>query len=117
MTEPARIIRVRFADRNLFKAYCGLEKGTAEERSLFSSLQQAINDIRKNPLCGIRIPHKLTPRKYTAEYGIEVVWKYNLPRGWRLIYSIAGNEVEIISVILEWFDYKEYARRFGYKAN
>ena len=43
------------------------------------------------------------------------IWKYDLPRGWRLLYTVApNNEVELISAILEWFDHKDYERRFGY---
>ena len=42
--------------------------------------------------------------------------KCNLPDGWRLVYTLAGNEIEIISILLEWFSHKEYERRFGYKS-
>ena len=41
--------------------------------------------------------------------------KYNLPNAWRLAYTLKGNEVEIISIILEWFDHEGYEKRFGYK--
>gem|GEM_PF-2928534 len=34
----------------------------------------------------------------------------NLARGWRMVYTLVGNEVEIISIILEWFGHKEYER-------
>ena len=43
------------------------------------------------------------------------LWKYDLPDGWRVIYTTTTpNKVEIISVILEWFNHKEYDRRFSY---
>jgi hypothetical protein len=32
----------------------------------------------------------------------------------RLIYSITGDEISIVSIILEWFDHKDYERRFSY---
>lgn len=29
------------------------------------------------------------------------LWKYDLPKAWRLIYSVANGEVCIISIVLE----------------
>ena len=48
------------------------------------------------------------------KYSIDNLWKYNLPGAWRLVYSIAGNEVKIIAILLEWFPHKEYEKRFKY---
>jgi hypothetical protein len=43
------------------------------------------------------------------------LWKYDLPDGWRLIYTLSTpNKIEILAIILEWFDHKNYERRFGY---
>lgn len=43
------------------------------------------------------------------------MWKYDLPRGWRLLYTVtAENEVELISAILDWFDHKNYERIMKY---
>ena len=53
-------------------------------------------------------------KKYVLDYKIDNLWKYDLPNSWRLIYTIRLDEVEIISVVLEWFNHKEYDRRFGY---
>ncbi len=55
-------------------------------------------------------------REYVRNYGITNLRKYNLPDAWRLLYTIVGNEIEIISVLLEWLSHKEYERRFGYKS-
>jgi len=49
------------------------------------------------------------------KYQINNLWKYGLPDGWRLIYTIkTPNKVQILAVILEWFDHKEYERKFNY---
>ena len=71
-------------------------------------------DIQKNAFCGIQIPKKLIPREYIKKYGIRNLWKYNLPNAWRMLYSIEGRDVKIISIILEWLDHKNYERRFKY---
>ncbi len=43
------------------------------------------------------------------------LWKYDLPDGWRIIYTITTpNKIEILAIILEWSDHKGYEKRFGY---
>jgi len=111
----SRIQRVRFVDRRLFEAYKSLHAGRHEERRLAEQLDAAIANLKANPLCGIKIPRGLWPEEYLRKYGIDNLRKYDLSDGWRLIYTLVGDEVEIISVLLEWFDHKTYAKRFGYK--
>ena len=75
---------------------------------------RAIKDLKENAFCGVQIPKKLFPREYVQKYGINNLWKYDLPDGWRLIYSVAGSEVSIVAIILEWLPHKDYERRFKY---
>lgn len=57
----------------------------------------------------------MIPKKYIRKYEIDNLWKYDLPRAWRLLYSVAGEgEVKVIAIILEWMDHKKYERRLGY---
>ena len=76
---------------------------------------RAITDLKENAFSGIQIPKRLFPKEYVQKYGISNLWKYDLPRGWRLLYTVTSdNEVELISAILEWFDHKDYEKRFKY---
>ncbi len=78
-------------------------------------IKRAIKDIQENAFCGVQIPKRLIPKEYIQKYGINNLWKYDLPDGWRLIYSITTpNKVEILALILEWFSHPEYERRFHY---
>lgn len=43
-----------------------------------------------------------------------VLARYFLPRGWRLLYSILNEEIVVVSIIIEWFDHKNYEKRFKY---
>ena len=104
----------RFADEKIKEAFYKLEKGDDQERELFKIINQAIDNIEKNAFSGIQIPKKLIPKTYEQKYGIGNIWKYDLPKGWRLIYSIVRDEVVVVSLVLEWFDHKEYERRFNY---
>jgi len=70
--------------------------------------------LKKDPFCGIAIQKRLIPKIYIKKYGIDNLWKYDLPGAWRLLYSVAADRVKIVSIILEWLDHKGYERRFGY---
>lgn len=76
---------------------------------------RAIKDLKVNAFSGIQVPKRLFPKGYIVKYGINNLWKYDLPNGWRLFYTVtAENEVELISAILDWFDHKDYERKMKY---
>ena len=105
---------IRFADEKLKKAFYKLEKGDESERELFRVINQALNNIETNAFCGLQVPKHLIPKEYIQKYKINNLWKYDLPKGWRLLYSIAREKLVVVSIILEWFNHKDYERRFGY---
>jgi len=109
-----RIHTIVFFDQKLDEAYQKLAIGTCEERGLHSQLEEAFKELKKDTGCGIKIPAKLWPKEYTR-LGITNLWKYDMLDGWRLIYTLTGDKIEVMAIILEWFDHKEYAKRFGYK--
>jgi len=104
---------IRFFDTPTEQAFYKLEKGDDSERELFKLMDQAMDNIEKNAFCGIQLPKRLIPKEY-IEKGVKNLWKYDLPKGWRLMYSIVNEEVVVVSIVLEWFDHKEYERRFNY---
>ncbi|MEM5815736.1 MAG: hypothetical protein QXL14_01680 [Candidatus Aenigmatarchaeota archaeon] len=106
-----RQVFVVFADEKLKETF---EKLKEKDPTLHKFIARAINDLKENPFCGIAIPKRLIPKFYIQRYGINNLWKYNLPGAWRLLYSIAGNRVSIIAIILEWLSHKEYERKFKY---
>lgn len=102
--------RVVFVSDELKKAFNALEN----EDFLKKAIIKAIKCLKVNAFCGIQIPKRLIPKEY-KKYGLNNLWKYNLPKGWRLIYTITPeNEVEIITAILDWFNHKEYEKKFKY---
>lgn len=77
-----RVKYVAFMTKELEKAFHELKEGKFEEKKLFEFINRAIEDLKKNPLCGIRIPNKLIPKDYVKKYKINNLWKYNLPNAW-----------------------------------
>ena len=100
-----------FVNDKIEKAFFNLP----ENDEIKKFLKRAIKDIEENAFCGTRIPKKLIPKEYIKKHGINNLWKYDLPDGWRLIYSIVTpTKIEILSIIMEWFSHKNYERRFNY---
>jgi Txe/YoeB family toxin of Txe-Axe toxin-antitoxin module len=79
------------------------------------SIKRAIRDLQADAFFGTQLPKRLFPEEYLKKYNINNLWKYDLPNAWRLIYTItAENEVEIVCAILDWFNHKNYERKFKY---
>lgn len=110
-----RAKKIAFIDPSLKKAFEELGKGKFEDQQLAKFLNRSMEDLLQNPLCGIHVPTKLWPREYIQKHKINNLHKYDLPNGWRLLYTLRGNEIEIISIIIEWISHKEYERKFKYK--
>lgn len=65
---------------------------------------------------GVSASHEKNISKGVAErYGTDRLWRIELIGYWRLIYTIIGDEVKIITFILEFMDHKRYDKIFGYK--
>lgn len=108
-------VQVMFADKNISRAYEKLENSqNQDDRKLFAQIKEAIDELKKDPFCGIEIPKKIIPKRYIQLYEVDNLWKYDMRNGWRLIYTNVADEVKILSVVLEWFDHSEYEKRFGY---
>ena len=114
-TMKNKSVFVAFANPKLEKDFEKLKKGKFEDKQLYEFIQRAIDDLKKNPMCGVKLPRKLWPRGYIKKYDVKNLWKYDLPDAWRLIYSILENKIMILNLILEWFTHKEYEIKFGYK--
>lgn len=112
-----RIKRVAFSDHKLFDAFNQLKSGKFEDKQLASEIDAAMNRLKEDPFCGIAVRKSLWPETYIRKYRIDNLRKYNLRGGWRLMYTISGNQIEIISIVLEWLNHKNYERRFGYKSH
>ncbi len=103
--------KVTFANDSIEKEFNGLP----EDNLIKNHILKAIEEIKHNAFCSTPIPKRLIPKEYVKKYGVQNLWKYDLPDGWRLIYTITTpNKVEILSVILEWFDHSNYEKRFNY---
>ncbi len=107
-------IHIAFITQKLKEQFQYLKEGKFEDQQLYKFINRALDDLKQNPTCGIKIPKKLWPKEYVQKYTVTNLWKYDLPSAWRLVYTIESDEVKIVSIILEWFDHKAYEKRFNY---
>jgi Txe/YoeB family toxin of Txe-Axe toxin-antitoxin module len=108
-----KTISVAFISRRLKAEFDSLRCGRYEDKQIYSFIERAIAELKQNPTSGTKIPSALWPKQY-RKLGVTNLWKHDLPDAWRLIYTIAEDEIMIVSIILEWFDHKEYEKRFRY---
>lgn len=103
--------KVKFISEELEKEFNALE----ENDPIKKGIKKAIQDLKQDAFSGLQIPKKLFPKDYLKKFGVLNLWKYNLPKAWRLIYTLnTENEVELITAILDWFDHKSYEKKFKY---
>lgn len=105
------MIVIRYADDRIRKSFEKLKK---RDEKLLRHLKNAVENIREDPVCGIKISRRLIPKEWVKRYGVNNLYKYNLPNAWRLIYSLSGNEAQLIAIVLGCFNHKEYERKFNY---
>jgi len=89
----------------------------SDYQTLLNSIKQKIEFLKENPQYGIHIPKNKIPKEYIKNYDANNLWKVNLSGVWRMIYTIKGSEIEIIALILDIIDHKEYNKKFGYRKN
>ena len=86
-------------------------KKNTDEMQLLRSIRQKIDFIKSNPFYGDNIPKEQIPK----EYKVQNLWRVELSQFWRMLYTIKGDQIEIICFVLDILDHKNYDKKFGYK--
>ncbi len=94
------------------------QKEQGIENSFDMQLLKAIDreklNLKLNPQKGIHIKKRNITKQVVQRYNTDKLWKLDFVGFWRMIYTITGDEVRIITFILEIMDHKKYDRIFGY---
>ena len=117
-------VTVKLSD-NADKVYQELNKIVGEEKlkgvessfhqTLLRSIIRVRDLLKQNPFAGDQIPKNIIPKKYKTKFDIDNAWRIELADRWRLIYTITGSQIEIITFIMDIFNHKDYDKIFGYK--
>ena len=87
----------------------------SDYQTLLNSIKQKIEFLKDNPEYGFHIPKDRIPKEYVIKYDVNNLWKVNLSGAWRMIYTIRGSEVDIISLILDIMNHTDYNKKFEYR--
>ncbi|MBU4162490.1 hypothetical protein KJ859_02830 [Patescibacteria group bacterium] len=70
---------------------------------------KAIQDIKRDCQVGEVVKKdSVMLKNYKKKYGVKNLRVYDLPLAYRLMYTVTPVDVEIISVILDWKNHKDY---------
>ena len=72
MIKPSKVV---FISDELEKDFNSLK----EDDPIKKAMIRAIQDLKENAFSGIQIPKRLFPKEYVQKYGINNLWKYDLP--------------------------------------
>ena len=87
------------------------------EQTFLNTVDKKINLIKSNIHYGDSIAKKLIPSEYKIKYGVNNLFRVELPNYWRMLYTLTEGEsqIEIIAFVLDIIDHKKYNKKFGYR--
>lgn len=85
--------------------------GDSEEAQLLKSIKQKVELVKENPAYGDSIPKNLIPRNLD----VSNLFHIGLTGYWRMLYSLEGNQIEVVAFVLYIVDHPTYDKLFGYK--
>lgn len=100
-----------------------ISEAAARERQRLSRAQDRKllwwrNRLAKDPTAGDSIRKDLIPAELRRRFGVENLWRAELPSGWRLLYTIVSKvDVRPQVRILRILTHKEYDRLLGYSTS
>lgn len=97
------------------EAYLKLKKRDDKDSlTILNSFNRIKKILKENPQYGEPIAKKLIPKKF-KDRGIKNLYRVELSNYWRALYTIEGNDIEILLFVLSIADHKEYNKLFVYK--
>ena len=85
------------------------------EIQLLKSIDREIGNLKIDPQKGRHIPRRNVPKQAVMRYKTDKLWKLDLVGFWRMIYTITGDQIKIVTFILEIMDHDEYNKVFDYR--
>jgi len=87
------------------------------EQAFLNAVKKKIELVKVNPHYGNSVAKKLIPNEYKVKYGVNNLFRVELPDYWRMLYTLTEGEsqIEVIAFVLDMIDHKEYDKKFGYR--
>lgn len=83
---------------------------------ILKAVKQKAELIKQNLHYGDALAKNLIPKEYIDKYGVNNLFRVELPNFWRMLYTLQGeSRVEIVAFVLDIVNHKEYNKLFGYR--
>lgn len=88
-----------------------------DEKAILDSLHKKTDLIKENIHFGQPIAKKLIPDEYKTKYNTKNLFRVELPKYWRMLYTLtgSGSNIEIVVLVIDVMDHKTYDKKFGYR--
>jgi hypothetical protein len=101
------------------EVYCEQELGEyiqslPEENKSKKMIMDMKNQLLQDYLSGDRVEKKNIPEYYKNKHGVENLYVYDHPGGYRSCYTLVG-EGKVCPMILDLMTHEEYNKKFKYK--
>lgn len=83
--------------------------------TILNSIKNKMQIMQINPHYGNPIAKKMIPREYKVKYEAANLFRVELANYWRMLYTLTGNDEELIIFILDILYHRSYDKKFGYK--
>ncbi|MBC8495999.1 hypothetical protein H8D36_07620 [archaeon] len=101
---------------NRIQLHKRVNKKLAKTKQLIlNSFERTLTLLELNPYLGDLIPRKNISKKVILFYSTNKLFRLPLTNYWRLVYTVIKDENKTVVLILEFFNHKDYNKRFGYK--
>ena len=78
-------------------------------------IQDMVGVLKENMFAGERIQKDRIPPKYRVKYGVNNLYRYDHPEGYRSCYTLLNKEgLGVCPIIIDLMSHKEYEKVFGY---
>jgi hypothetical protein len=112
MTQPAKGVNEVKVSKEIWQKIEKLDK----EHKYWHWIDGMKEALLFNRLCGDSITKKRIPNYYKNLYGVNNLYRYEHPEGYRSCYTLLGDGFGNINAhILDLMTHPEYEDRFGYK--
>ena len=103
---------VIFFNLELKRAFESMPDSDPIKKGLVRAMEDIENNAGSGRLVTKKAHQKKNVKKFLEKYDVENLRVYNLPSAWRLIYSVGGDQIKIIAVLLNWMNHKDYGKLF-----
>ena len=121
MNKPVRVVLLGEADEEFkrLNEIVGKQiksgRENSEEIQLIRSIKQKVDFIKNNPFYGDPVAKNLIPEVYKTRYRVTNLFRAELSQFWRMLYTLKGDEIEIVAFVLDIISHPDYDKKFGYR--